>query len=353
MHIRQAKDSDMELWDRYVTQHPDASPYHQYAWRKSIEKAYGMSALYLLALGDNDQVIGVLPSILINVPFSSQYLCSLPYCDRGEAIVDSNEVEEGLIRELINQAKAHNINKISYRATDKLTTSNIPSEEELIGQKVRMLLNLPESADALLKGFKAKLRSQINKAKKNGLEVSVGNNDHNLESFYQVFTQNMRDLGSPTHSKKWFQSITDNYADNCVLSVVYYQGTPIGGGIILINGSTVAIPWASTLRSYNRLAPNMLLYWSLLSYATDLGCKQFDFGRSTYGEGTYKFKRQWGAKPQPLVWKEIEIDSGQSTTLQSSLNESKTRKLLENIWQRVPLFITVWIGSGIRKYISL
>ena len=28
----------------------------------------------------------------------------------------------------------------------------------------------------------------------------------------------------------------------------------------------------------------------------------FDFGRSSEGEGTYKFKKQWGAKPTPLVW---------------------------------------------------
>ncbi|MEZ5583585.1 MAG: GNAT family N-acetyltransferase [Candidatus Competibacteraceae bacterium] len=62
------------------------------------------------------------------------------------------------------------------------------------------------------------------------------------------------------------------------------------------------IPWASSLRKYNSLSPNMLLYWSVLEFACKKGYRIFDFGRSTPGEGTYRFKEQWGAKPVQLYW---------------------------------------------------
>jgi hypothetical protein len=52
----------------------------------------------------------------------------------------------------------------------------------------------------------------------------------------------------------------------------------------------------------------MLLYWTKLEYACDNGNKTFDFGRSTPGEGTYRFKPQWGAKPQPLHWQYISLN---------------------------------------------
>ena len=62
------------------------------------------------------------------------------------------------------------------------------------------------------------------------------------------------------------------------------------------------IPWASTLQSANKYDVNMWMYRMILKKAIDLGYKYFDFGRSTRDANTYKFKKQWGAKPhKPLL----------------------------------------------------
>jgi hypothetical protein len=72
--------------------------------------------------------------------------------------------------------------------------------------------------------------------------------------------------------------------------------------LVVGDRETLEIPWASTLRAANPDSPNMLLYWKLLEYAVEAGYRRFDFGRSTPGEGTFAFKRQWGAEPVPLHW---------------------------------------------------
>ena len=64
---------------------------------------------------------------------------------------------------------------------------------------------------------------------------------------------------------------------------------------------TVEVPWASSLREHSDMSPNMLLYWTMLK-RDQTGASRFDFGRSTPDEGTFQFKRQWGAEPHPLVW---------------------------------------------------
>ena len=172
--------------------------------------------------------------------------------------------------------------------------------------KVRMFLNLPDSSEALMKSFKSKLRSQIRKAEKNGLTFAWGNYE-DLDDYYAVFSENMRDLGSPVHSQKWFDAILHNFGANARLGKVTFQGVTVGSCIILTTRNKVAIPWASTLRQYNNLAPNMLLYWNVLKYSCDIGFKMFDFGRSSVGEGTYKFKTQWGAQAIPLTWYSMSI----------------------------------------------
>jgi hypothetical protein len=67
-------------------------------------------------------------------------------------------------------------------------------------RKVRMILSLPDSSDALMKSFKSKLRSQIRRPVKDGLYSRIGSGEL-LDDFYFVFAKNMRDLGSPVHSR--------------------------------------------------------------------------------------------------------------------------------------------------------
>ncbi len=134
------------------------------------------------------------------------------------------------------------------------------------------------------------------------------------------------------------------------------DGIPAAAGVVLIHPSTMSIPWASSLRRYNRLNPNMLLYWIFLSLAIDSGCRCFDFGRSTPGEGTYRFKEQWGARPRQLYWYDF-TGNGKAvaaTPDHEQPDDSRShRHRAADLWRRIPLTGANWAGPRIRKYISL
>lgn len=344
MEILHASSVHHKIIDEYVEKHIHASPYHKRAWLEAVSAAYKMKTTYLVAIQENE-LVGVLPLAEIKTPIIGKKLCTLPYCDLGGALVNSLEVEAELMQCAMNYGLESNANKLEYRA------QQTKLEDISQAPKVRMLLDLPESSQVLLASFKSKLRSQINKAKKNGLTASIGNDQKHLDGFYQVYTRNMRDLGSPAHSKKWFAEIVKNYGENVVIANVYKNSTVVGAGIVLFNGASASIPWASTNSDYNKLAPNMLLYWTLLAHVTDKGMAQFDFGRSTPGEGTYKFKAQWGAKPVALDWQEYIHGERQATKLESG--KSKSREHIENLWRRLPVGVATYVGASLRRYISL
>jgi hypothetical protein len=77
----------------------------------------------------------------------------------------------------------------------------------------------------------------------------------------------------------------------------------------------------------------------------------FDFGRSTEGEGTYKFKKQWGAKPQPLTWYES-IDC-KHVAKKGMCKANSQRESAAILWKKQPLWLANMIGPHLRKYISL
>ena len=348
MQIRLATPKDKQTWDAYVDSHSQAAPYSRFAWKEAVEQAYGHKSCYLIA-EEQGAIKGILPLFIFCIPFFGSSFVSLPFCDVGEVSADSDATKKFLLLEALNQAKKHKAKNVNIRSCQK----NLPGIDgcdwpvSIQTEKVRMLLNLPDSSEKLWKSFKSKLRSQVRKAKKNGLIFRWGNKE-DIPDFYRVFSQNMHDLGSPVHSREWIEKIFVNYGENGRMGLVFKDDQPVGCGLILFTKHTVSIPWASTLQEFNRLSPNMMLYWNFLKYAADNEKSLFDFGRSSLNEGTYRFKKQWGAEPEQLFWYCLSEKQTEKYT-----TSTQKRKLMGLAWQKIPLEAATFIGPFIRKFINL
>ena len=352
IEVKQISENDQATWDDYVNSSDKTTPYHRFAWGQAVEHSYGFDMLYLGAF-EGVKLIGILPLIRMGIPLRQKTLVSLPYCDGAGAVADTQEALDALIAHASTKLTKTTPEPVELRHAD---TTTVEPETLADGQKVRMLLSLAASPDEQIAIFKSKLRSQIRKAEKNGLTSKVvvhSNTDDfakRLDEFYAVISGNMRLLGSPVHSKAWFMAVLRQYAENSYMVLVYQDDIAVGGGIVLLNKGTASIPWASTDAEYNRLAPNMLLYWTVISEAITKGAQVFDFGRSTLNEGTYNFKKQWGSQPAPLHWATY-INGVQQDVV--DMGKSKPRELVEQIWRKLPLALVNFVGPRVRKFVSL
>jgi len=348
--IWHAEQKDQQRWDAYVLRHPDASPYHLFAWKLAVEGAYGHRCHYLCA-EINNTVVGVLPLVHLHLLGIVNELTALPYCDVGGCLSDNDAVQAALLANALRLQRALNCKKLQLRGPLRETGLKRTAFYREKTGKVRMLLDLPSTSDQLFSGFKSKLRSQVRKAEKNGVSFRWSGLEE-LDAIYAVFSRNMHDLGSPVHAKYWLGTVLRHYKNRARVGLAEFEGKAVGMGIILLGGQCVSIPWASTLREFNRLGPNMLLYWNCLKYSADNGYKIFDFGRSTENEGTYRFKKQWGAQPEPLSWyTRSASESGEVDRLAGQ--HSTRRGLAVTIWGRMPLSVVNVLGPVVRKYISL
>jgi len=341
--IKEASSQDSDRWNRFVEKNPDSGPYHLWGWSRAITEAYKHKIYHLIAEDNESKTIaGILPLLYIKIPFIKRELVSMPFCDYGGPLADTQESAEALCRKSIEVADSLKA-RLEIRCSRPLSD---PTDFALYSGKVRLLLELPMDSLTLFKNFKSKLRSQIKKPLKEGLFAKKGRGEL-LHDFYSVFCVNMRDLGSPVHSFIWFRKLLSNLKEKVRIGVVYKEKIPVAGGIILLHNKTVSIPWASSLREYSRLSPNMLLYWSFLEFASDNGYRFFDFGRSNPGSGTFKFKRQWGAEPMTLCWYNPVV----SGTDHAGLHNIRAKA--ENFWSCLPLSVSNCMGPKLRKYISL
>jgi len=349
--VEPVADANLDRYQAFIDSQLEATAYHNPGWLLATEQAYGHRGWLITATDGGGELTGALPVCQLRRPAGGQ-LVSLPFCDLGGPLADSTfeQAREALLTGALELMDRTGIHQLVLRERGQWLSDGQAGELPGAG-KVSLVAHLPETSVELFDSFRAKLRSQIRKAEKNGLTASVETGPAALKAFYPVFAANMHRLGSPVHSRAWFAALKEHYGDRLVVGLVRLGHRPVAAGIVLIQGRSACIPWASTLAEFNYLAPNMLLYWQLLRYVTDNGCREFDFGRSTPGDGTYRFKRQWGAQPMALRWRDYQSDG--TLAERPATIQGRPRQWAEACWQRLPLSVANRIGPRVRKHISL
>ncbi|MFZ1803537.1 MAG: FemAB family XrtA/PEP-CTERM system-associated protein [Nitrospira sp.] len=330
------------VWDRYVCDHSEGTGYHLMAWRQVIERTFGHCTVYLMAQDHRGEIRGVLPLVFLKSSLFGQFLVSVPYFNYGGVLADGEQSRSALVEAAVIAAKELGATHIELRHADEAKLP-WPCKDH----KVSMRLDLPSHFDELMKAFPPKLRSQVRRGEKEGMTVQMGGLDL-LDDFYAVFARNMRDLGTPVYGKYFFADILHTFPKDAKICAVRLGADTVAAGLVYGFRQTLEIPWASSDRRFAKLAPNMLLYGSLLKYACEQGYRVFDFGRSTKDSGTYRFKEQWGAKPVQLHWYYWLRDGGPLPELNP---QNPKYTLAIRVWQQLPVPVTTTIGPWIAPYL--
>jgi len=320
-------------WDRFVASMPCAAGYYSHAWRAILERSFGHET-HFLAARTNGVMTGVLPLVHMRSIFGN-FLVSLPFVTYGGLLCRDQASSEALLEaaeDLRSRLGAHHVELRHTLAVNP----DLPARRH----KVAMVLPLAQSEEDMWTGFNAKVRNQVRKAQKAGLETVWGEGEL-LDEFYAVFVRNMRDLGTPVYARSFFVNILAGLPGVTRIVLIRRQGKPVAAGLLYWHGETLEIPWASSIRDYNALCPNNLMYWESIRHALRLGLRRFDLGRSSLGSGTFRFKEQWGARPEALQWHYL-LSSG--AKLPNLSNSNPKFSMAIKLWQRLPLAMTRALG---------
>ena len=327
--------------EAYVNAQPSATAYHRPGWLRVIERAFGHRSTYLAATRD-DAVVGVLPLVVMSSRLFGRFAVSVPFVNYGGVLADDPDAVAALVEAAVVATGRARGAYLELRHTRRLCPS-LQSKQH----KVSMTLALEATADAQWQAIDRKLRNQIRKAEKSGLEVRSGGIEL-VPEFYRVFTRNMRDLGTPVYSVRFFEEILSEFADTTRVLVVTSEGRPAAASIVHWFRDRIEVPWASAIREYNPVCANVFLYWAMLKFSCESGFATFDFGRSTAGEGPYQFKKQWGAQPSELVW---EYWTAGGRPLPDLSPHNPKFALAVRTWQRLPVPVATALGPFIVRNI--
>jgi serine/alanine adding enzyme len=338
MHLLRVDASLEKRWDDYVGQRTSTIS-DLSGWRHVVRNTYGINSHYF-AVEDNGTLTGALALFEIKHPLFGHYLTTAPFSTDGGLHYDSDVARDLLIKEAKGLADKLQVDYLLLR------TRGLQIEGFEQDQHYRTaVLDIQVDVDAVwTKTIRGKTRNQVRRGGKEGFTVHTGHDQ--LSDFCRVFHTHMRDLGSPAHSKAFYQNIIKFLGERAQFIVVREGKSLVGGALLFeINGTAMNLHTVSLMK-YNRRCPNYLLYWDMIKGACERGNTRFDMGRSEADSSNLKFKQNWGTKIVELNYnyylrnlKEIPYVDPRNPRYQLPIA----------VWKKLPLPVTGIFGPWLIK----
>ena len=321
-------------WDRFVSSQPSGSFFMLSGWKRVIEKTFHYQPRYYY-LEKNGEIVATAPLFLVSNWMTGRCLISVPFGVYAGICAKDAESEQVLLDHLKQVAANERVEYLELRARSGPIFEGFHHNPLYSTFTTELLPN----HEANLKKLPKDTRYMIRKAEKAGLRSQHG--WEQLDKFYPLFAQNLRNHGTPAFPRQLFDHFPEEFDGQLDLMIVYAGEAPVAGVVSFIFGDAILPYYSGAAPDAPRLGANNFLYWSLMKSAVEKGLHVFDFGRSKQGTGSFAFKTQWNMMVEPLQY-QVHLVKRKTVPNFSPLNPKF--QLATRVWQRLPLSLTTALG---------
>jgi FemAB-related protein (PEP-CTERM system-associated) len=340
MYERGTFKARLPAWAEYIAHSGRSNLSYHPAWLAVVEKGLGQRPYMVEAVRERE-VRGLLPLVFMKSMVFGRFLVSMPYLNYGGVTSEDEPTARLLIDRAVDMAEQLDVRYLQLRSERAVDHPRLTTKPSI---KVNVTRALPGTADALWSQLGFRVRNRVRTGQKAGVQVVWGG-EGLLAEFYDVFSRNMRDLGTPVYSPGLFRAVLRQFPSDAELCVARLERRPVAAGLLLHGRGSTEVPSSSFLREYKSSCPNMVMFWNLLVRAIERGQGTFNFGRSSPDSPTFEFKKQWGGQPEPAQW-QFYLRAGDDSELR--VDHPRNRRAI-GIWKRLPVGLTRWIGPSIAR----
>lgn len=337
MIVQRLTSADTARWNTYVHAHPDSTVYHLAEWMAVVEIA-GKHATHFLYAEEDGEIRGVLPLGHVRSWLFGNALVSTPFCMYGGILASSDRAKDALRDAACELARQLRVDHLELRNRQRMHP-----DWDCKDLYVTFRKELEPDPEANLSAIPRKQRAMVRKGIKSGL---IGEVDAHIDRFYRIYSESVRNLGTPVFPRRLFQVLKERFGDSCEVLTVTRGEVPISSVFSLYFRDEV-IPFAGGgVARARTMAANDFMYWDLMRRACERNLRVFDYGRSKRDVGSYRFKKHWGFEPEPLYY---ECYLVQAKTVPEVNPLNPRYRLLIKTWKRLPLRLTQLLGPMLAR----
>ena len=347
MIVEQVGPDGAGAWDRYIEVAPAATLFHRHGWGRTVAETLGHSCVNLAAIRDG-RMVGALPLVHKRSRIFGDALVSVAFATAGGVLADDPAVAAALEAEALRLGARLQVGHVELRGGVPQAMA-VPDAHWQVVDSIHAGFRAPIPADdgAVLRAIPRKgRRHDVKRSLSAGLDFVP---DADFESFYRVFAESYRNLGTPVFARSYLRALCDAFPSEIRIFLVRRAGVPLAATMAIIHRGAILPYYTGGTRAAREMGANDFLFFNLMRHGRESGCDVFDFGRSKVGTGSHAYKRSWGFPAVPMAYRFAMLRGGDPPRL-DPLNPKY--RLLIAAWRRLPLSVATAIGPYVARQIG-
>ena len=318
-------------------------------FKKTIEKTYkNCNPLYIQSGKE------MIPFFLVKSKIFGNRIINLPFLDVG---VVPKKISKKDVQKILEKLGGKGVIEIrgdkSFENYEKIRKTFLAEGFIEEKEKYQMVCKI-EDTKKMWKNFHKHTRNDIRKAEKSGLKIRQINSKKELEKFYSLYFREMKNFGTPQHSKRFFVNLMEEFKEKFFGLNCYKNGKLIASIIMIYSGKEGYLWFNVSESGYREYRPNDLLYWEMIKFAKKKKLNKIYLGQvdlesdNPKAKGLYKFKSKWNSYPVERIYfyhgiKEQGKQGGKKDKL----------KRFRKIWKKIPSPILKKLGPKIASQLGI
>lgn len=329
-------------WDDLIDTLDGYGIFHSSAWVKVIVETYQCNPVYFVQT-NGKKFTTLIPIMEINSKLTGYRGVSLPFTDYCEPIHNHRSHLIDLINQIIQYGKKVGWKYFELRGGKDFYGNITPS-----CSFYKHELKLNQEYEQLFSDFRSSHKRNINKAIREGVEISLHNSLNAMNEFYKLQCLTRKKHGLPPQPFRFFKKIHEHVISKKLGQIVFasYRKKIISGAVFLNFRNKVLYKFGASDFKYQYLRANNLIMWKAIKWYSTRGYVSLNFGRTNMGNvGLRRFKLGWGPEEEVLNYYRYEMNKKKYIQV-----KSKETGLHNIVFRNIPIPISRIIGSHLYKH---
>lgn len=295
--------SMVEKYNEFVRNRNHTSALQDLNWAYVKKEEWIHEAVYLEKNGHITATMSMLVRTFIK-GFSMIYVPRGPVCDA----YDIATIKE-LIEEAKEVAKKYNafvlkfdpevvydkkLEALYIQAGFKVR-NNDKYKHEYIQPISNMILRIKDKTEEeIFKGYSEKTRYNIRVAEKKGVTVRYSRDENDLKKFYDLSEITAKRDGITLRDFDYYKRMLESYDEEHLrIYIAEHEGDTLSGALALNYGGKLFYIYGASSNEKRNLMPNYLMQQTMIRWAIETGCFEYDFGgvfETDKSNGLFRFK---------------------------------------------------------------
>ncbi|PID33436.1 hypothetical protein CR969_00770 [Candidatus Saccharibacteria bacterium] len=273
--------TDKNIWDEFVTSHPEANFLHSWQWGEfhlSMNRTVVRRGIF-----DNDKLIGVYEGYVEDARRGRHLAVA------GGPIVDwqNQSAAQLLIDDMRRQGIEHDCVFVRVRPQLEKSPENLKLFKSLGFVKASMylsvelagVLDLEKTEEELLAGMRQRLRRALRKAEKNHIEIETSTDPAEIKQFYDIQLQTASRHQFIAFSEEFLTKQFEAFAkdNSAVLYTARHNGEVLAQNFMIFYGNEASYHYGVSTQLGTKLSGAPLLHMQAMRDARARGIKRYNF----------------------------------------------------------------------------